>query len=153
MVIWVNTLLSSHFISFTLTEFPVRPQSAADYSLSGCFFADALKIPDCEANLLFPGLLLPPSVLRTLSIPWLLVLPVLSARSGRRLTRQHAGNIFRQRRRAILPAAAIKVGDWIGAKIPVNQRKSCVKLKCRWWIQRAASWLSVLPQHVAVQVW
>lgn len=135
----MNVFLSSHFTVFTLTEFPVRPQSAADYSLWECFFADALKIPDCEVNLLFSGLLLLPGVLRTLSILRLLVLPVLSACSGRRLTRQHAGNIFRQRRRAILPAAAIKVGDWIGAKIPVNQRKSCVKLKCRWWIQRAAS--------------
>lgn len=151
----MNAFLSSHFTSFTLTEFPVRPQSAADYSLWECFFTDALKIPDCEANRLFPGLLLPPSVSRTLSILWLFVTPVLSACSGRRLKRQHAGKIFRQRRRATLPAAAaaIKVGDWIGAKIPVNQRKSCVKLKCRWWIQRAASRLSVLPQHVAVQVW
>lgn len=110
-----------------------------------CWSVSALKILDCEANLLFP--VLPPAVCRQsrtlffFFFLWLFLLFGLSACSWR-TNRTTAGIILRQQR-AALPATAIKVACRTKT---VNKTTSCYEVKRT----NSNSWQSrLLPRHGA----
>lgn len=118
-----------------------------------CWSVSALKILDCEANLLFP--VLPPAVCRQsrtlffFFFLWLFLLFGLSACSWR-TNRTTAGIILRQQR-AALPATAIKVASRTKT---VNKTTSCYEVKRTnsnsWQSTVASTWCLVWEMNVIV---